>query len=104
MKTISITLGAAAFQVTPDPVASNVSELYPKSHIVGVVPVFNQKPVTATQEEWGYPYLTMTILHVLFADGNKFSCELQDVSNQAGWSGGTQADLQQAVADINAWL
>lgn len=103
-QTVSITLGASSFEMTPDPVADNFPNLIPKTQIVNVHGVFTQKPVTATDNEWTYPYNTMTVLQVERSDGAKESIELQDVSNQATWSGGTKNDLNQAIADINAWL
>lgn len=54
--------------------------------------------------EWGYTRDVMTIVQVERVDGSRLNIELQDISNQGTWSTGTQAGLQQAIADINAWL
>lgn len=54
--------------------------------------------------EWTYPYNTMTILQVEKVDGSRLSIELQDVSIPNTWNNGSLANLQQAIADINAWL
>lgn len=59
---------------------------------------------TFHEEEWSYPYSTMTIVNVTMADQSIYQVELQDVTNQATWNLGTLAALQQAVADIQAWL
>jgi len=103
-RTASITLGATCFEMTPDPVANNVANLIPKTHITNVTGVFAQKPVTATPNEWIYPHNTITSIQLEKSDGSKESIELQDVSNQATWSTGTLNGLNQAIADINAWL
>ena len=58
----------------------------------------------STDNEWQYPYKTMTVLVVKMTNGDKFDVELQNVTNQATWNLGTLAALNQAVADINAWL
>jgi hypothetical protein len=79
-------------------------EVIRKDSIIHVGGVFNQKPVTATQEEWGYPTPTMTRLTLQLHEGLRFEMELQDVANQPTWDGGTAADLNQAIADINASL
>jgi hypothetical protein len=57
-----------------------------------------------SEGEWPYRYDTMTVLQINLADGSRFNIELQEVSNQATWNLGTQAALQTAMADINAWL
>lgn len=54
--------------------------------------------------EWIYPYPVMTIVSVVTSNNVRFDFELQDVTNQAGWSTGTKAGLDQCIADFNAWL
>lgn len=103
-KTYTVILAANTLDVTQDPVASHVVNSIAKLKITGVSGVYNAKPATATQEEWAYPYSQMTILHVERQGGETLKIELQDISNQAAWSTGQQAGLQQAIADINAWI
>lgn len=103
-KTVSITFPTAnVMKVTPNKGQTN-PELFNRVNIIDVSGVYNTKPATATQEEWAYPYASMTILSVNLKSGHHFKIELQDVSNQATWSTGTQAGLNQAIADIQAWL
>lgn len=54
--------------------------------------------------EWIYPYETMTIVEVVTQEGRRFNVELQDVSNKPTWSTGTKAGLDQCITDFNAWL
>lgn len=54
--------------------------------------------------EWIYEYPTMTVIDIRMADGNHMQIELQNVANQATWNLGTLAALNQAIADIQAWL
>lgn len=45
---VTVVLGAAAIEITPDPTANNTTELIPKIAIIGVYPVkFNKKPSNA---------------------------------------------------------
>jgi hypothetical protein len=46
----------------------------------------------------------MTVISITMADQSKTELELQECTNQATWSGGAFADIQQAISDINAWL
>lgn len=172
---VQIVLGASAMEITPEPVASNSTELLNKAMIIAVTPVkFNKKPnngylkylapsgpfdlgetitggtsgatakifrfhgteefylqnivgvfqvgetitggtstETATLDsfnadsfdnEWVYEYPTMTVIQVEMENNIRMNIELQNVTNQAGWSTGTLAGLNQAIADINAWL
>ena len=101
----TVLLGANAISFTKDPVVNHVADLIPKSHIVEVTGVFNQRPLTAQPEEWGYAYPTMTMLILKMADGREdVRFELQKASNQPTWNTGSLAALQQAISDINAWL
>lgn len=54
--------------------------------------------------EWIYPYPTMTVMEIELTDGSKVSIELQDVSNQSTWSTGLKSGLQAAIAALNAFL
>lgn len=175
MKPYRIVLGATGIEITPEPVASNPTEILTKHEVVGVFPVYNVKPnnaaikyitasgpfalgetitggtsgATATisafnattgftlsdvvgtfvdgetvtggtstetavidgdplslteQNEWQYPYPVMTIINITMADQSRLELELQECTNQPTWDGGTLADLNTAVAAINAWL
>ncbi len=104
MQTFSITIGASTLKLEADPVGSFTPTIIPFSNIVNVGGVFSQKPVTAQEGEWAYKYDTITSLQIDLSDGRSERIELQDVSNQATWNLGTQAALNQAVADINAAL
>ena len=88
--------------VLPSP--SLVLEPLPRENVAQIQGIFNQKPLSASQEEWAYPYPTMTILVITMKNGPQFSVELQDVTNQAAWSTGLKSGLNQAIADIKAWI
>ena len=103
VSTYQIVLGTTSLEITPEDVALNASELIPKSQISGVFPMtFQERQVGDT--DWTYPYDTITRITIYLKNGRKLEVELQSITNQSGWSGGTLADLQQAVADINVWL
>ncbi|HHT9135871.1 MAG TPA: hypothetical protein ACFYEK_01360 [Candidatus Wunengus sp. YC60] len=72
--------------------------------ILGFGGVFNQKPLTAKDEEWIYPYDAMTQIMVTMQDNKTFIIELQNVTNQPTWSTGTYAGVQAALVALNAWL
>lgn len=99
-----LTLGTTSLEFQPEPIANFAKELTPNGKITGVNPIFNQKPLTATPEEWKYPYPTQTIIQIQLNDGHFIPFELQDITNQATWSTGTLLGLQTAVTAINAWL
>ena len=99
-----LVLGAQALEFTPEPIANNPTELIPNGKITNVKGVFNQKPLTATPEEWMYHYPTMTIITIELNDGNFERMELQDITNQPTWSTGTLPAMNLAIAAINAWL
>lgn len=103
MSTFSLVLGANAITITKDPVGNNIAGSTPKKIITHVTGIFNQKPLTAQSGEWGYYLNTMTVLIIVTNDGATTSLELQECSNQPTWSTGTNAGVQQAIADINAW-
>ena len=90
-------------EITPEDISFNATELIPKAQIAGVVPMaFEQRQVGNT--DWTYPYDTITRVTIYLRNGRKLECELQSITNQATWNGGTLSDLQQAIADINPWL
>jgi len=99
-----IVLGTSAMEVTIEPVASNTPELLPKAQITGVYPIkINSKPAAPDDVNWKYRFDDMILVCVAMSDGQQFTFELQEVTNQAGWT----ADLagqQQCIDDINAWL
>ena len=101
-KTCTITLQPNTMDVLPSP--SLVLEPLPRENVAQIQGIFNQKPLSASQEEWAYPYPTMTILVITMKNGPQFSVELQDVTNQAAWSTGLKSGLNQAIADIKAWI
>lgn len=103
VSTYQIVLGTTSLEITPEEVALNASELIPKSQISGVFPMtFQERQVGDT--DWTYPYDTITRITIYLKNGRKLEVELQSITNQSGWSGGTLADLQQAINDINPWL
>jgi len=57
-----------------------------------------------TVNEWTYSYPTVTVVHIDMLDGARLNIELQDVSNQATWSTGDQAGINNAITAINTWL
>lgn len=103
VNTYQIVLGTTSMEITPEDVAFNATELIPKDHIAGVFPMtFEQRQVG--NADWTYPYNTITRVTIYLRNGRKLECELQSINNQPTWNGGTLADLQQAIADINPWL
>lgn len=101
----TIVLGSAAMEITPEPAASNASELIPMSKISGVYPVrFQGIPSPPESGYWNYRFDTITVIRISIVDGKHLDIELQEVTNQPTWSGGTLADQQQAVEDIRDWL
>lgn len=101
-KTSSVTLSTNRIEIVRDAAANNIAEIIPLSAIVDVSGVFNAKPVSATPEEWAYPYTNMTQLCIHLKDHRYVYLELQEVSNKATWNLGTKAALQQAITDIKA--
>lgn len=106
-QTSSVTLNTNTIDIVRDPAPLNVKEIYAKTMVVGVIPVFNQRPMSppVSDQEWDYPYPTMTIINI-YIRGMKspVSLELQDISNQATWSTGLLTGIQQALVDIAAWI
>lgn len=105
-----IVLGTNAIEVTREPIIDHVAELFLRENIVRVgVATLNEKaqmmsaPINE-QKEWKYRFPSITLLNIDMADGSNFVVELQEVTNQPTWNGGTLADQQQAIDDINAWL
>jgi len=105
--TCQIVLGTAALEYTREPVASHSTELFQKTQIVGVYPTAIQDKANLAANEdpnsWKYRFNKMIIVTVAMADGSSFRFDVQEVTNQPGWT----ADLagqQQCIDDINAWL
>ncbi len=58
-----------------------------------------------TYQDTGYKYDNKTILRIERKDDHApLTFELQDVENQATWTGGAEANLQVAKVDIAGWL
>lgn len=96
-------LGTDVMEITPDPAASNSSELIPKRHVVSVIPL----PYIVRDPgdtEWTYPYNSMTILMFTLVHGRRVFLELQTVSNQPGWNTGSFSGLENAQSDVEDWL
>jgi hypothetical protein len=84
-------------EITREPVANNSPELISKNAIVGVVPVFDDEAIN-------YRFDVMTVIRICLDNGDNFDVELQEVTNQATWNGGSKMDLDNAIDDINNWL
>ena len=104
MKKYKLVLGTTGIEITPLPLLSNPTEIITKHEIVSVSPVYNAKPVVNDDNEWIYPFDKMTIINVELSNQSRLELELQLCTNQATWNLGTLAALNQAIADINAWL
>jgi hypothetical protein len=90
-----IILGASCLEITVEPSAGNSKELIHKTHVTGVFPL-----------RYGITVLT-NFIRIYFREGKTaryIDVDLSKVTNQPTWSGGTKADLDQALTDINAWL
>jgi predicted homoserine dehydrogenase-like protein len=103
-----IVLGATSLEITREPIANNPTELIPYTHIVGVVPVLINSKSQYTAEDqaqgnWKYRFDDMVKVDIKIADGTNFMFELQEITNQAGWTANL-AGQQQCVADINALI
>lgn len=96
-------LGIDFLEITPDPVASNATEVIPKANVVGVIP----QPYVERQpgdDTWNYPFNSVTVLVFHLSDRRKLAIELQTVSNQPGWNDGTLSGLVNAHDDVHLWL
>lgn len=101
-----IVLGANGLEITREPVANNVTEFIPYSHITGVVPLkINTKAQSPAAEQYGWKYRfpQMVIVDIKIADGTNFAFDLQEITNQATWTA-NQAGQAQCVADITALI
>ena len=106
---VDITTNQKVISITAEPIASNVAEIIPVAHIRQMTPIFfDYSTVEANgsgdQFKETYPYPTMTRLIIETFDEGKFDIELQNVTNQSGWSTGLQSGLAQAIADISALI
>jgi hypothetical protein len=98
LPTYNIVLGTTCMEITPEPVANNATELITKRHVTGVFPARYQVDNKGN---------TVTWIRMYFRHGKKhryIDINCQQVANQATWSDGTLAGLQQALSDINDWL
>lgn len=104
---INLNAGTGNLEMTQDTTGTNNKELIPKAHILGVFPVkLNKKPNPPDDQYWIYPYDNMTVVCLRFRGDERpeMRIELQDASNQSGWSTGTQAGINQCVADFGTFL
>lgn len=99
-----VVLGTAALEITREPIADHSTELIAKTQIVGVYPVtIQEKPSAPEDIYWEYRFDIMVIVNVFMSDGTKFSFDVQEITNQVGWT----ADLsgqQNCIDDFNTWL
>ncbi len=100
--TSEIVLGASSMEITRNPTVDNTTELIPKSNITGVYPTKIQTRNVGDQY-WPYRFDTIVMISVTTTDNNTFQFDVQEITNQPGWTGDL-AGQQQAIADINAWL
>ena len=102
--TCEIVLGTTSLEVTRNPTVGSSTELIPKSAISLVAPIkINGSAQMEDPTAWTYRFAEMIMIEIVLNNGKVFNFDVQEVTNQAGWT----ADLagqQQAVADINAWL
>lgn len=118
---ITRTTYANAFIVSGDPSGVNNNVAIDVPNIITVSGVFVAGPsatptnplvrptdADATSNIWTYPYANKTLVHIEIVGGRHEVIELQSLSTfvggTAGWDAGTQAALNQAVADIQAKL
>lgn len=102
----TITLGTSSIEITRFPTGSNTPELLPKVAISGVYPIkINDSTLmeAATRSSWMYRFPKMIMVDIVMNDGSHFDFDIQEVTNQAGWTANL-AGQQQCIADINAWL
>jgi len=99
-----IVLGTSCIEVTREPIADHSTELIQKIHVVGVYPVAIQnKPSAPDDQAWKYRFDKMVIVNIFLSDGTKFGFDVQEITNQAGWTANL-AGQQQCIDDINTWL
>lgn len=106
---IQISKDGNAIKVVKEPLIDNVAQYHKLSGIKSIVPVI-QIGVRSVQSDGSltntYPYEDKIQVIINFTDENESSpikFDVQDVSNQAGWTA-DKAGLDQAVADINGWV
>lgn len=101
-----IVLGANALEITREPVANNVTEYIPYTHIVNVTPVkIQQKALVAPDEQYGWKYRfdQIIVVELGLTDGRLLKFDLQEITNQPGWTF-NQAGQQQCVSDIETQI
>ena len=103
---IDLTTNPNAMIVTREPIASNTAENIAYAHVVSVIPVKIQtRPLLASPDydNWKYRFDQIIVVSVELADGNSFKFDIQEITNQAGWTPNL-AGQQQCVSDISAQL
>ena len=85
-------------------VPNATSETIARVNVIDFVGIFNQKPVSAQEGEWTYPYAAQSQIIVKTKQGIPLILELQNITNQATWSTGTLAGVNNALVALNAWL
>lgn len=118
-KYIDLTTATNAILVSPDPTGATQVVVLNKANIKKIAGVYTSKPTNPNiqvfpntadidSNMWIYPYPTKTIINIVMVDDDREQIELQDVvtfvGGTAGWAAGTQAALDQAIADIYAIL
>ncbi len=97
-----VVLGATCLEITPEPVADNATSLIPWSNVSGISPVsIQEKP--SGDDTWTYRFNSVVVIMVVMTDGNHMQIELQEVTNQPGWTGDL-AGQKAAVGDLSGAL
>lgn len=84
-----------------------LTNLFTRDNIVSIDPVKLQDYSIREFSQFNnimYRYSTQTCVDIILTDGRNLDLELQDITNQPTWSTGNQAGIDQAVADLLAWL
>lgn len=85
-----------------DDAGNNITDIL-KTSVASVASTFvPASPVGEDARVYPYPTITQVCLQLDNGGTQRFEC--QDVTNQPGWSGGAQADVNQAQDDIQAFL
>jgi hypothetical protein len=101
-----IVFGATCLEITREPVANNATELIPYDHITTVSPVkINTRAQSPAAERYGWKYRfpQMVVVNIELTDARNFSFDVQEITNQAGWTANL-AGQQQCISDIAAQL
>lgn len=101
-----IVLGANGLEITRETTANNATEFIAYAHITTVSPVkINTKAQSPAAEQYGWKYRfpQMVVVNLELADGRNISFDVQEITNQAGWTANL-AGQQQCIADITALI